>query len=76
MDVLQDADALVRAGETIEQLSSTLLQDDDAQSEVAQNAITPAMLSAMMGYMPLRNMLSYGATEEQLQGLLLLLNGK
>ncbi len=78
LDIMENPAARQKAEGFLMRIADTLLAGDENASGAARSAISPDMMKAMLGYMPLRSMLSFGAgsvTEENLAELLRLLNG-
>lgn len=77
MDILGNPRARERVGGLMQELSAMFLGNSENASEVAANAVSQEMVEAMLAYMPIRGMLSFGggiATEEQITQILALLN--
>ncbi len=77
MDIMASPRTREKIGGFLERMAEVIGGSENA-SEAAQNAITPEMMEAMLGYMPLRAMKSFGGGPEMgqyLEELLRLLNG-
>lgn len=76
MDIMANPTARQRSEEFLARIAGVIGGDENA-SEAAQNAVTPEMMQAMLGYMPLRALKSFGGgpeIETYLAELLRLLN--
>lgn len=60
MDLLADPDAVAVMSPVLEAIRNTLAPKPDEASEAAQSAISDEMGMAMLNYMPLRGILSFG----------------
>ena len=77
MDIMNNPRIKDKASELIANIAKTLASSDENASEVSQNAVSGEMLEAMLRFMPLRALLSFGGgqfTREQLDGLIQALN--
>lgn len=77
MDIMANPVAREAAQPLLEGMLHTLVQDGDASTDIAKEAISPEMMQAMLQYMPVRGVLSFGggkAELEAIQGLLDALN--
>ena len=74
MDILSDPDAKVKIAPYLEAMRPSFA-DNDARSDAARDAITDDMTAAMIKYMPLRGLVSFGGgSSEELDALVRLLN--
>ncbi len=76
MDIMGNPEANKKAEGLLMRIAG-LLGGNEAASDVAQSAVSPEMMQAMLGYMPLRAMKSFGGgpeMEQYLMELLRLLN--
>ena len=78
MDILADPKGREAAGEFMRKGLSIFSSDQESGREAGSEAITSDMSMAMLNYMPLRGVLSFGGgavTEESIRALLDFLNG-
>ena len=74
MDILSDPDAKAKIAPYLEAMRPSFA-DNDARSDAARDAITDDMTAAMIKYMPLRGLVSFGGgSSEELDALVRLLN--
>lgn len=79
LDIMKDPRAREALGPLMHSATAALGSEDGADSEAAQEAITADMSMAMLNYMPLRGMLSFGGDKADpalLEALLKQLNGE
>ena len=75
MDLLADPKAKAALKPMLDAMAAAFAPSDDA-GDAAKEAINDEMSMAMLNYMPLRAMVSFGAVKgEQLEGILAALNG-
>ena len=78
MDIMDDPRAMAALQPVLEGINSMFGAGGGGESEVAKAAISEEMALAMLRYMPLRAVISFGGgavSPEQLEGLLRLING-
>ena len=78
MDIMKDPKAVKAIQPLIDAMTATLRPNADETTEAAAEAISNDMTMAMMNYMPLRGMLSFGGDQlppNFLEDMLAKLNG-
>lgn len=78
MDIMDDPKAMAALQPVLEGINSMFSAGGGGESEAAKAAISKEMALAMLRYMPLRAVISFGGgavSPEQLEGLLRLING-
>ena len=79
MDLAADPRAMAVLKPLLDGMKAMLGGGDGEKSEAAAEAVTDDMSAAMMNYMPLRGLVSFGggkALADQLKGLIAMLNQK
>lgn len=69
MDLMADPLARAAAQPLLDGMAGALISDGDASTDIAKEAISPEMMQAMLQYMPIRAVLSFGGGEQELQAI-------